>query len=293
MIENLVYLRYVIIFAACFLVVQYIGWIYWRLGMARRTVETDPEVMVQPRKKGEPVDPNSPQVVSYIFTEDPLFHLFVGVPFIFGLGLLAIQPFGGLVLVAYAALAFFFLITGLILIHEFGHFIAARKLGVVVEEFGFGLPPRAKRFFTWQGTEFTLNWIPFGGFVRLKGENDGEEGGRKSKGSSAHAAIWKRCIILIAGVTMNFLLAMLIFLFGFSYGQWIPTYLTLDEMEHAASTGEIHLKLGVLIDDVLAGGGAEDAKISKGSVLVSIDGKAVMHPSDVVANRTPPSVAKT
>lgn len=182
-----------------------------------------------------------------------------------------------------SALAFFFLITGLILIHEFGHFIAARKLGVVVEEFGFGLPPRAKKFFTWQGTEFTLNWIPFGGFVRLKGENEEEGSSKKPKGSFSHTSILKRCIILIAGVTMNFLLAMLIFLFGFSYGQWIPTYLTLDEMEQASARGDIHLKLGVVIDDVLSGGGAEDAKIPKGSVLTSIDGKAVTHPADVVS----------
>lgn len=182
-----------------------------------------------------------------------------------------------------SALAFFFLITGLILIHEFGHFIAARKAGVVVEEFGFGLPPRAKTLFTWQGTAFTLNWIPFGGFVRLKGEN--EEEGKKSKGSFSQASILTRCVILIAGVTMNFLLAILIFLFGFSYGQWIPTYLTLDEMEQASARGDIHLKLGVVIDDVLSGGGAEDAKIPKGSVLVSIDGKAVTHPGDVVDNQ--------
>lgn len=181
-----------------------------------------------------------------------------------------------------SALAFFFLITGLILIHEFGHFIAARRAGIVVEEFGFGLPPKAKKLFTWQGTAFTLNWIPFGGFVRLKGENE-EDGGKKSKGSFAHASILTRCVILTAGVAMNFVLAVLIFLFGFSYGQWIPTYLTLEEMEAAASRGDIHMKLGVVIDDVLSGGGAEEAKIPKGSILVSIDGKPVQRPTDVVA----------
>lgn len=182
-----------------------------------------------------------------------------------------------------SAIAFFFLITGLILIHEFGHFIAARKAGVTVEEFGFGLPPKAKRLFTWQGTAFTLNWIPFGGFVRLKGENEEEGGGKKTKGSFAHASILTRCIILVSGVAMNFILAMLIFLFGFSYGQWIPTYLTLDEMEKANARGDIHMKLGVVIDDVLAGGGAEEAKIPKGSILTSIDGRAVARPTDVVS----------
>jgi membrane-associated protease RseP (regulator of RpoE activity) len=68
-------------------------------------------------------------------------------------------------------LAFLLLLSFLILIHECGHFFAARKSKVIVEEFGFGLPPRAKKLFTQGGTIFSLNWIPFGGFVRLKGEN--------------------------------------------------------------------------------------------------------------------------
>lgn len=180
-----------------------------------------------------------------------------------------------------SALAFFFLITGLILIHELGHFFVARKAGVEVEEFGFGLPPRAKTVFTWRGTAFTLNWIPFGGFVRLKGEN-GDDSERMAPGSFARASILSRSLILIAGVAMNFLLAFLIFLFGFSAGKWIPTYLSLEDMEAAADKGEINLQLGVLVDDVLAGGGAEDAGIAKGSLLVSIDGQAVERAEDVM-----------
>ncbi len=181
-----------------------------------------------------------------------------------------------------SALAFFFLITGLILIHEFGHFIAARRAGVTVEEFGFGLPPRAKTLFRWQGTDFTLNWIPFGGFVRLKGEN-GDDGKKAGKGSFTHASIPARCGILLAGVAMNFLLALVIFFFGFSYGKWVPTYLSLDDMKNAAAQNEIHLKLAVLVDDVFVGGTAAEAKIQSGSVLLSVDGKEVTRPEEVVA----------
>jgi regulator of sigma E protease len=181
-----------------------------------------------------------------------------------------------------SALAFFFLITGLILIHELGHFFAARKAGVEVEEFGFGLPPRAKTLFKWQGTIFSLNWIPFGGFVRLKGENAVSEADRKATGSFSRASILARCGVLIAGVAMNFVLAVVIFLYGFSYGQWIPTYLTLDEMKDAASRGEINMTLGVLIEDVLTGGGAQEAGIPKGSILTAIDGKPIIQPSDVI-----------
>lgn len=180
-----------------------------------------------------------------------------------------------------SALAFFFLITGLILIHEFGHFFAARKAGVEVEEFGFGLPPRLKTIFRWKGTDFTLNWIPFGGFVRLKGENAITEKERRAPGSFAGAPIYARCIILVAGVAMNFLLAIIIFLFGFSGGQWIPTYLTLDEMEAAAAQQEIHLKLGVIIDQVLVGGTAQQAGIPPQSFIVSIDDQPVTYAEDV------------
>ena len=58
----------------------------------------------------------------------------------------------------------------LVVVHEFGHFIAARKNGVEVEEFGIGFPPRAKVLTKKNGTEYTLNWLPLGGFVKLKGE---------------------------------------------------------------------------------------------------------------------------
>jgi regulator of sigma E protease len=180
-----------------------------------------------------------------------------------------------------SALAFFFLITGLIIIHELGHFIAARRAGVTVEEFGFGLPPRAKKLFRWQGTDFTLNWIPFGGFVRLKGEN-GDDETKGGKGSFVRASIPARCGILVAGVAMNFLLALAIFFFGFSYGQWIPTYLSLESMQGAAERGEVYLKLGVLVDDVLTGGTASLAGVATGSILLSVDGISVHTPQDIV-----------
>ena len=62
--------------------------------------------------------------------------------------------------------------AGIILTHELGHFIVARLMGIEVEEFGIGFPPRAIKLFTWKGTDFTLNWIPLGGFNKIKGEDD-------------------------------------------------------------------------------------------------------------------------
>ncbi|MDX9992483.1 MAG: M50 family metallopeptidase [Anaerolineales bacterium] len=103
-------------------------------------------------------------------------------------------------------LVFFLALAGSIFIHELGHFIAARLAKIEVEEFGFGLPPKAMTLFKWQGTEFTLNWIPLGGFVRPKGENDPNV----PDGLSA-ASPWKRLGVLLAGPAMNLLTAVLVF----------------------------------------------------------------------------------
>ena len=166
-----------------------------------------------------------------------------------------------------SAVAFFVLLTGLILIHECGHFFAAKSAKVAVEEFGFGLPPRALKLFRWHGTLFSLNWIPFGGFVRLKGEGEMDEKKRMAAGSFCRASVWARCMILVAGVAMNFVLALIIFTVGFSAGQWVPTYISLSEMEGAAKAGEISMELSVFIEDVLPGSSAAPAGIVPGVIL--------------------------
>jgi len=96
-------------------------------------------------------------------------------------------------------------LAALIFIHELGHFIAARLLNVEVEEFGIGFPPRLVKLFEHQGTVFSLNWIPLGGFVRPKGENDPEV-----PGGLAAASPWVRLGVLFAGPLMNILVGILI-----------------------------------------------------------------------------------
>jgi len=101
---------------------------------------------------------------------------------------------------------------GMVLIHEFGHFIAARISGIEVDEFGIGLPtPGALTLFTWKGTRFTLNWLPLGGFVRPKGEND-----PNVPGGLAAASPWKRLFVLVSGPAMNLLTAVVIYAIIFS-----------------------------------------------------------------------------
>ncbi len=99
------------------------------------------------------------------------------------------------------------LFVGLVVVHEFGHYIAARRNGVDVEEFGIGIPPRAWGRELKNGVLFSLNWLPLGGFVRLKGEHDSD----RQKGSYGAASLWAKSKIMLAGVGMNLLTAWVLF----------------------------------------------------------------------------------
>ncbi len=98
------------------------------------------------------------------------------------------------------------LFIGLVVVHEFGHFLTARRNGVEVEEFGIGFPPRIWGKKTKGGFDFTINWLPLGGFVKLKGESDAA----KEKGSLGAATTWVKAKIMLAGVGMNLLMAFLL-----------------------------------------------------------------------------------
>ena len=130
-----------------------------------------------------------------------------------------------------------------VFIHEFGHFVVARLLKVEVEEFGFGLPPRLTRLFRWKGTDFTLNWLPIGGFVRPKGEND-----PSIAGGLAAASPWTRLAVLFAGPTMNLLLGVVVFsLLFFNIG--VPDYSQVQIGD--VLTGSPAAQAGIKIDDIV------------------------------------------
>lgn len=94
----------------------------------------------------------------------------------------------------------------LIFFHELGHYVFSKLFKIPVEEFGFGFPPRLVKLFTYDGTDFTLNAIPFGAFVRPRGEND-----PTIPGGMASAGPWKRFGILIGGPLMNLIIGLLLF----------------------------------------------------------------------------------
>src|SRR3990167_10787076 len=100
----------------------------------------------------------------------------------------------------------FTLFIGLVLVHEWGHFIIARRNGVEVEEFGLGLPPRAWRKKLKSGMRLSLNWLPLGGFVKLKGEHDSDD----RPGSFGAASMPAKIKIMLAGVFMNFIAGILL-----------------------------------------------------------------------------------
>ena len=98
-------------------------------------------------------------------------------------------------------------LVALIILHEFGHFLACRLVNIEVEEFGLGLPsPRPIVLFESGGTKFTFNWLFLGGFVRAKGESD-----PKVPGGLAAASPWKRIFVFLAGPVMNLATGVLLY----------------------------------------------------------------------------------
>lgn len=110
----------------------------------------------------------------------------------------------------------------LVLIHEFGHFLAAKQEGLLVEEFGFGFPPRI--FSVKKGeTRYSFNWLPFGGFVKIYGEKgEGDKSTRLDsvdpRRSFAHQTFWKKFVIIGAGISINFIFGWLLMSLVFMVG---------------------------------------------------------------------------
>ncbi len=161
-------------------------------------------------------------------------------------------------------LIFIITLLVLVLIHEFGHFLVAKRFGIKVLEFGFGIPPRiwGKKF---GETIYSLNWLPLGGFVRLLGEDEVDMVTTGTKGLHNRdfraKSVWQRITVVVAGVLMNLVLA------------WILFYVVI-----AAQNFRIIypvLEPGVYIAQVQKDFPAQEVGIKPGEKLVSIDDKKV------------------
>lgn len=111
-------------------------------------------------------------------------------------------------------LIFLLVISVLIFVHELGHFVVAKRSGMRVEEFGFGFPPKLWGF-KWKGTLYSINAIPFGGFVRIYGE-EGEH--RNAPGSFSNSGWLAQLAVVVSGVCMNFLLAVVLLIVSNFFG---------------------------------------------------------------------------
>jgi regulator of sigma E protease len=144
----------------------------------------------------------------------------------------------------------------LIVIHELGHFTAARLCKVDVDEFGIGFPPRLVTLFHAWGTRFSLNWIPLGGFVRIKGEND-----PSVEGGMAAANPWKRLIILLAGPMANILVGVILaVVLIYTLGEPVPNRVLIQGI----SPGSPAAQAGLLAGDVIQKINGQEIKTVEG-----------------------------
>lgn len=193
---------------------------------------------------------------------------------------------------------FFGIIIGLIILmllvvaHEFGHFIMARKNGVKVNEFGIGFPPRliawikSPKTGKWQrlpksewgkpqsSLVFSINALPIGGFCSMDGESDADT----KPGTFGAASFWGKTKILFGGVAMNWLVAFVIFTILAFTGmpQFLPNQFTIEN-------DSTRIDAGVTVQEVMSDSPAATAGFQPGDQIVAIDGQPITYPSDVTS----------
>ncbi|MFN0095138.1 MAG: M50 family metallopeptidase [Dehalococcoidia bacterium] len=182
--------------------------------------------------------------------------------------LLAFDP----VAILRAALPFLVLLLALVIVHEFGHFIAAKAFGIKVLEFGVGFPPRVKGLVWRKGeTEYTVNWLPIGGFVRLLGEEDPTD-----PRSLAAAARWKRLTVMFAGILMNLVLAVILMAAGFM----VPRERSLS-LAQLTSVSPNSPATDAKISGEMADGSQPEQGLKAGDIVLKIEGKEVKNTSEL------------
>lgn len=165
----------------------------------------------------------------------------------------------------------------LVVVHELGHAVVARRNGVVVEEFGIGFPPRAWAKKLKNGVNFSLNWLPLGGFVKLQGEHDAAD----QKGDYGAASFWQKTRILLAGVAVNWIVAAILLTILAATG--LPKILPNQFVIPSDARLE---KQPVKVAVVTPKSPAAAAGLKPGDVIVRFDGKLVPTPEALVHETT-------
>ncbi|MBN2096207.1 site-2 protease family protein [Candidatus Peregrinibacteria bacterium] len=180
-----------------------------------------------------------------------------------------------------AILAFIIIFSILVLVHEWGHFTMARRAGIKVEEFGIGMPPRAKTLFKdKKGTVYSLNWVPFGGFVRLFGEDSVDPKILKDKKSFASKSIAQRTSVIVAGVFMNFVLAWVLITIGFMVGMK-PFLVTQEDVQRGIESGIVEAQTILYVHEVEEGMPLSATGLRAGDYILSVNGVEVTENMDL------------
>ncbi len=157
---------------------------------------------------------------------------------------------------------FILILAVLVFVHELGHFLAAKAFGIRVDEFAIGFPPR---ILGWKKgeTQYSLNLIPFGGYVKIFGENPDEESlnGVDKKRSLVHAAKWKQIVVLLSGVFMNLVFAWVLISLSLNIG-----LLTSIDDQYKDKAENVM----VMVETVLKDSPAEHAGFKEGDEIISI-----------------------
>lgn len=174
----------------------------------------------------------------------------------------------------FSVLVGIFLLVLLVVLHELGHAIAARRNGVVVEEFGIGFPPRAWARKLKNGVLFTLNWLPLGGYVKLQGEHDAAD----KPGDYGAASLWVKTKILLAGVFINWITAVVIFT-----GLALVGLPKVIDNQYTVASDTVEVKKPVTIVTVSNDSPAEAAGLKTGDQVVRFAGQRLDDPKDLTA----------
>ncbi|MBU4023417.1 site-2 protease family protein [Patescibacteria group bacterium] len=168
-----------------------------------------------------------------------------------------------------AIIVFLLIFSFLIISHELGHLIAAKKAGVEVEEFGIGYPPRiwGKKF---KGTIYSINWIPFGGFVKIYGEDLGEDT-VKDKKSFYNKPPRVKAMILVSGVLVNILVAILLFYCFLGFNGFESFQSQLFDYEFPFGEQENHIVVSSISDQ----SPAQEVGLEPYDLILSLNGKEV------------------